>query len=300
MSNIGRRSGFGTLLVGACLLLLALVAPQAEAKSAKLDAQLVGNAVAKGSKVTAPVLLSSSTAKKLKVDSALATLTMKRSAQLNAPAPSGTGTYQIGAETLRSGDNLTGKAKLKGSRAAIIPTLAGSKLSVKSRESAYSVDELTNLVVTLFGQLNSLTIRVDALEDDFQLQLDALRAELEALKAQNASLTGQINSILAQLGTLQTTVNGLQTTIAGITGQLGTLTTQLNGLQTQITTLAGQLTGLQTDLDALEALVGGVNVANLQTTVNGLVTQVGTLQTTVNGLVTDVGILCGIPIVNPC
>ena len=280
MSLISRRSSLGLFAIAAFVAMFVFVVPHADAKRAKLGGQLVGDAQAKGSKVTAPILLSQSTAKKLKLDSALATLKTKRSTQLSAPNPTGTGTVKIGADTLRSGDELAGKAKVKGNREAVIPKVAGSKLSVKDRESAFSVDELTAALVALYSQVNALTVRVNDLEDALQSQIDALRAELEALKAENASLAGQINSILTQLTSLESALGTLETTVTGLVGDLADVDTALTGLQNQLTTLAGEL-------DALEAIVGplGVDVDTLQT-------QVGTLQGQVTGLLADVSLLC--------
>ena len=116
------------VLAGA-LAVLALAAPAAEAKG-RLDGQLIGAATTSGSKVEAPILLTEKSAKQLKLRTPLATLTTKASKSLLAPNPFGEGTVQILPGTLRAGDELAGKAKLKGNAKALMPKLKAQKLEV--------------------------------------------------------------------------------------------------------------------------------------------------------------------------
>lgn len=232
---------------------LALAAPAAEAKG-KLDGQLIAAATTSGSKVTAPILLTEKSAKQLKLRSPLATLTTKASQKLQAPSPTGQGTVQIAAGTLRAGDALTGKGKLKGSKKAMMPKLKGSNLAVTGRESAYSVDELTGALVALYQQVGALGIRVTELETG----LASLRAELEALKAQNASLEGQINSILTQITNLDAALDALTTLVGGLPtqAQLDAVIQSIDDLQSQLDALGiDDIDGLQSELTDLQSQI---------------------------------------------
>ena len=262
--------------------MLALAAPAAEAKG-KLDGQLIGAATTSGSKVEAPILLTEKSAKQLKLRTPLATLTTKASKSLLAPNPMGEGTVQILPGTLRAGDELAGKAKLKGNAKALMPKLKAQKLEVTSRESRFSVDELTDALVALYGQVGALSLRVTELEAG----LASLRAELEALKAENQSLQGQINGLLSQ--------------IADLDAALDALTSVVGGLPTaaQLQAVIDSVEDLQDQLDALEALIPGLatdaDITNLQGQITTLSGQLTTLSGTVTGLQTDVSALCAAP-----
>ncbi len=242
-----------------------LAAPSAQAKSAALDGTLVANASKAGSKVEAPVLFSSQSAKKLKLNSPLATVVLKGSKAVPVPNPSGVGTVNVLPETLRSGDEIDGTGKLKGSAKKLMPKVKAGKLSVTNRESAYSVDELTAALVGLYNQVGALGLRVDALESG----LTSLRAELEALKVKNSSLEGQINNLLA--------------TITDLEGALDDLTSLVNGLPT-----AAELQAILDDLDDLQNQIDALGLD-----VGALEGQIATLQGQVSGLLTDVGLICG-------
>jgi uncharacterized phage infection (PIP) family protein YhgE len=274
-------------LLGA-LALLVFAAP-AQAKQAKLDGQLIAAAATKGSKVTAPILLTEKSAKKLKLRSPLATLTIKASRTLPAPSPTGQGTVQISPSTLRAGDALVGKAKRKGKGKALMPMLAGSKLTVTSRESRYSVEELTDALTALYGQVSALGLRVDALESG----LATLQAQLDQLRRDQQGLQDEIDSLITQITNLQ--------------GLLDDLTNVVNGLPTMADLQAAlaAITQLQADLDTLEALIPGLatdaELAAVQTALQGQITtingQLTTITGQVNGLIADVNVLCGLPIV---
>ncbi len=131
MTNTGNglRAAAGAFALAALFALLMLAAPSAQAKSAALDGTLVANASKAGSKVEAPVLFSSQSAKKLKLRSPLATLVLKGSKGVPVPNPSGAGTVNVLPETLRSGDEIDGTGKLKGSAKKLMPKVKAGKLS---------------------------------------------------------------------------------------------------------------------------------------------------------------------------
>ncbi len=225
----------------AVIALLFVAAPAAEAKQAKLDGQLIGGATTAGSKVEAPILLTEKSAKKLKLRSPLATLTTNASKTLPAPNPLGEGVVQIAPATLRAGDELLGKAKLTGSRKALMPKLKGSGLQVTGRESRFTVDELTDALVALYQQVGALGLRVDALE----VGLVQLRADLEALRAENQSLQGQINGLLADIADLEASLAALNSVVGGLP------------TAAQLQAVIDNVAALQAELDALETQVAG-------------------------------------------
>jgi prefoldin subunit 5 len=267
------------------IALLALSAPAAQAKGAKLDGQLVAAAATKGSKVTAPILLSDKTAKKLKLKSPLATLTTKKSQMLPAPNPAGEGTVQIAAGTLRAGDAMAGKVKTSGSKKALVPKLKGSKLQVTSRESRYSVDELTDALTALYAQVGALGLRVTNLE----LNVAQIRQELEEVKEQNGSLEGQIEDLLAQL-------TDLEGVVADLEDLIGTLPTAQD-LQDALDAIAD----LEDAVEAIEALLPGLatdaDITALQNSLNALDGELDSLTTDVTALQDTVDILCALPII---
>jgi prefoldin subunit 5 len=265
----------GALLAAVAIALLGATA--AEAKQAKLNGQLVAGAVTKGGKVQAPVLLSEKTAKKLKLRSPLATLTTKGSKTIPAPNPAGGGTVEVAPSTLRAGDSLTGKAKLKGSAKKLMPTIKGSKLEITDRESAYSVDELTAAIVDLYRAFGALSLRVDALETT----LVSVQQQLEELKQQNAGLAAQIDSILGDIADLEGALAALQTVVGGLP------------TQAQLQAVIDDVTSLQSSLAALQATVDGLEDADFQGQIDALETDLGTLQTQVNGVAADINFLCG-------
>jgi chaperonin cofactor prefoldin len=262
----GRVAGSSVVVLAA----IAIAAPGAMAKQASLDGQLMGDAAKRGSKVEAPVLLSQRSAKQLKLRSPLATLSFKASRSVPVPNPQGAGQVSVAPDTLRSGDRISGKGKLKGSAKKLMPIVKAGRLTVTDRESAYSVDELTAAVAALYQQVGALGLRVDALEDS----LADVIAELERLKAKDASLTGQINSLITQLTDLETALQDLTSLVGGLP------------TAAQLNQALADIAELQNALDNL----GIADVAGLQTTLNGL-------QTQINGLVADVNVLCGLPIV---
>jgi prefoldin subunit 5 len=273
----------------AALTLLAFAAPAAEAAKKKIDGQLIAAADSRGSKVEAPVLLSEKSAKRLKLDSPIATLSLKGSMQIAAPNPAGSGAVLIAPETLRAGDSVKGKGKVKGKRSALMPTVKAGKVEVTDRESAYSVDELTGALVALYNQGGVLGLRVDSIE----LALAELRAELEALKAENANLQDQIDALLAQ--------------IAGLETALDDLTDIVNGLPTEedLQGVIDEIDQLRNDLTALQALVGTLptdtDITNLQNQIDTLSSELSTLETTVGDLGDDVAFLCGmVPLPGSC
>lgn len=296
---IGLRLGRVGVPVAA-LCVLAIAAPSAAAKQAPLGGQLIGDAAKRGGKIEAPVLLSGQSAKKLGLRSPLATLSLKASKKVPAPNPTGSGKVTVGAETLRSGDRIDGKGKLKGSAKKLMPVVRGSGIEVVERESAYSLDELTAALVALFQRVGALELRVNDLETSLNSQIADLRAEIERLKAKDASLEGQINSVLTQLTTLQTQLQDTIDDLAALTSTVGGLPTDadLLVLQGQINTLSSNLTSglanLQTQVNALPtnaqmttAITNAINTLDAD-----LQGQINTLNTTVSGLATDVGLLC--------
>ncbi len=253
------------LLAAAAIALFGAAA--AEAKQTKLDGRLVAGAVTKGSKVSAPVLLSEKTAKKLKLRSPLATLTTKGSKTIPAPNPAGSGTIEVAPSTMRSGDALTGRAKLKGSAKKLMPKIKGKRLEITDRESAYSVDELTAAVVALYQQVGALGLRVDTLETSF----DELRAELEQLKAQNAALAAQIDAQMAQMAALETALDDLTSIVDGLP------------TQADLDAVIADIADLQADLAALDDLVTDPTTG-LQAQLDGLDSELTTIQGDVAGL----------------
>jgi uncharacterized protein YoxC len=268
MASVRTRRALGSSVT--VLAVFAIAAPGAMAKQAALDGQLIGDASKAGSKVVAPVLLTGQSAKKLKLRSPLATLSMKASKGVPVPNPTGAGIVTVTPDTLRSGDEIDGKGKLKGSSKKLMPIVKAGSLNVTDRESAYSVDELTAAVVGLFSRVGALELKVADLES----AISGIRAELEELKRQNSGLSGQINSILGQLNSLTT--------------QLNSLTSLVNGLPSAaaLNQALADIAALQADLNALEAVVNDPT-----TGLAALQTQLTTLQ----GDVTDLLALCEPP-----
>jgi chaperonin cofactor prefoldin len=234
----------------AVLAVLAIAAPGALAKQATLSGQLIGDAAKRGSKVEAPVLLSEKSAKQLKLRSPLATLSFKASRSVPVPNPQGAGHVSVAPDTLRSGDRISGKGKLKGSAKKLMPIVKAGSLTVTDRESAYSVDELTAAVADLYQQVGALGLRVDALEDS----LADVIAELERLKAQDASLAGQINTLITRLTNLETALEDLTGLVGGLptAAQLQAVIDDIADLQAELAGLGiGDVAGLQGALDTL-------------------------------------------------
>ena len=275
------------IVMAMSLAVFCLAAPLAQAKSAKLDGQLIAAATTKGSKVEAPILLTEKSAKKLKLRSPIATLLTKASKSVPAPNPTGSGTVQIAPGTLRAGDELAGKAKLKGKRKALMPKLKGKKLQVTARESRFSVEELTNALVALYEQVGALGLRVGALETG----LADLRAEVEALKAKDASLQGQLDSLLAQITSLETALDALTSVVGGLP------------TAAELQAVIDSIAALQGELDALEAAVDllptDADITDLQNQIDTIDGQLTTLQSDVNGLLADVAVLCTLPVTCP-
>ena len=215
----------------------AVFAPAAEAKKGKLEGQIIGDAVEKKNKVEAPVLLSSKSAKKLKLRSPMALLVTKGAKKLKAPDPQGGGKIVVTADTLRAGDTVKGKAKTKGSTKKPMPKLKAKRMKIAERSSAYSVDELTAAVVALYQ-------RVALLEGS----LGDVIIELEQIKQQNTSLTEQVNSLLTQLTSLQSTLDSLPTA-----AQLQQALTEIAGLKDDLAALGVDVDGLEGQLNALAA-----------------------------------------------
>jgi predicted nucleic acid-binding Zn-ribbon protein len=259
------RSAAGTMVCMALFAVLGLVAPTAQAAKPKLDGQLIAPLATKGNKIEAPVLLTSKSAKSLGVGKALATVTTKASKKLKAPNPYGKGQIEVAAETLRPGDRLKGRGKLKGKADKLMPKVKGTKLKIASRESRFSNDELADAIIALANQLNALSLRVDQLEATLLAELaalkaqldglpdiDALLAQIEALEASLNSLTGRVDGLetdldgaLDDIATLQSQVTTLQSTVGSLQSSVGTLQTQMATVQGQILTIQGQITTIQ-------------------------------------------------------
>lgn len=285
----GRRPLNGRISLGlaASAVAMLLIPAAAEARKAPLDAQLLAPPQVKGKKVTAPVLVSQRTAKKLKLGSPVAVFVTKSAKKLRAPNPLGPGRVQIRARTLRAGDELRGRAKLKGKPDKLLPKVKGMNFKVKSRESAFSVDELTAAVVALAGQLNALSLRMDELEKSMLSELAKLRAELEALALKFPELQAQIDEILAKLDALESGLADLQTQIDALTGTVTGLESDMAAVQTTISGLQGDVASLQTDLATLEGTVG-----TLSTDLDKVESDLATLDTRVTALESDVAALC--------
>lgn len=251
MDLTGQDAGFRRCVlacgVAASLAIAAFAAPAAEAKKAKLDGQLVAPAISKGKKVEASVLLSQKSAKKLKLGSPIATLVLKAKKSLKAPSPSGKGKVEISPDSLRSGDQVKGRGKLKGKQGKkLVPKVKAKKLKVKSRESRYSVDELTDALIGLFGNVNALSKRLDDLTTSVKSSLADLQAQIDELKEDNQNLQVQLDAITAQLP-------ALETRLAALEAELAALSTQVDGLDSAVSQLGVQVATLETQVANLEA-----------------------------------------------
>lgn len=250
MELTGQDTGFRPCVlvcgVAASLAIAGFAAPAAEAKKAKLDGQLIAPAISKGKKVEASVLLSKKSAKKLKLGSPIATLVLKGNKTLKAPSPTGNGKVGITADSLRSGDQVKGRAKMNGKqRKKLMPKLKAQKVNVKSRESRYSVDELTDALVGLFGNVNVLSKRLGELTTSVNASIADLQAQIDELKEGNLNLQAQLDAITAQLA-------ALETGLAALESELNNLSIDdIDGLQAELTALETDITALEGDVASL-------------------------------------------------
>lgn len=220
-------------VLAALALCAALLAPAAsEARIATLDGQLLTPPKAKGGKVQAPVLLSETSLRRFDLETAVATLVVRRSAKLSAPSPNGGKRIEIDAEDMRSGDTVRGRAKVPSGEDPL-PKLKVRKLRVRKRESGYSVDELADAILKLATDLDALSARVDELSDqltDLDGTVDQLNETLTSLQSQVSSLQSQLSTLQGQLNSLNTTVGSLQTTVNSLDSQLDTLQGTVDGI----------------------------------------------------------------------
>lgn len=246
----GVRSRPGMLAAGvaAALTVGVLAVPAAEARKTKLDGQLIAPAISKGKRVKAAVLLSQKSARKLKLDTPLATLVVRASKTIKAPNPAGKGKVKIPADSLRPGDHVKGRGKAKGKR-KLIPKVRAKRLKVKSRESRYSVDELTDALLFLFGQLYALSNRFDEFSASVQATLADLQAQIDVLKDQD--LQAQIDAMLARLAALEAGLAALEADVAALSTQVGDLENAVTQLQADVATLESEVDALEADVNAL-------------------------------------------------
>src|SRR5437764_5733122 len=101
-----------------CALAAGLLVPgAAEAKTSKLQGQIVGSAYAAGSKAAVPVLLKSASARKARLRTPLALLLVPSSSKVRAAGRS------VKPMALRTGDVFTAKATVTGTaRRAVYPS----------------------------------------------------------------------------------------------------------------------------------------------------------------------------------
>ena len=123
-------------------LALCLVLPMgAQAKAKTLDGHVIAPPSVSKSKVTVPVLLTTSSERRLRLRKAVVRVVIPRKTRLTAPAPFGNAKVKIPASSLRAGDQLKGavsisRKQLKRLRKRAVPTLKVKRPRVPTRASA--------------------------------------------------------------------------------------------------------------------------------------------------------------------
>jgi len=299
LTRRAKRFSIPTLVA---LLVIVAIAPTAGA--ATLQGQVVGAAYPDGSRVSVPVLLADKSVKAGRLKTSLVRLSLSASARVAAaggPVP---------VTKLRVGDAFKVRSAIsKSARTATYPKLRSTRLKLTKRGSTPSVAELAEQLEELTKYVHGFASYTDAQLTDLRSQLASLRADLGTLSALVAAVQASIpglpadpantlTMLIAQVSSLQTQLNDLTSQLTGATSEITSLASQLTGFS------ASDLAGALTDISQLQTLLGGVNVATLNTqlatllgNIGGtnasvLTGQLGTLQTTLGTATSQLSFLC--------
>lgn len=286
----------------AALVLLIGVAPAAGA--AVLQGQVVGPAYGERARISVPVLLTDKSAQAGKLKTSLVRLSLSSSAL--AAATGG----PVPVAKLRIGDMFKVRAVIpKSATNAAYPELKSDRLKLTQRGSTPSAAELAEQIVELRAQIRSLASYTDAQLADVRSQLAGLRGDLGTLSALVAAVQASIPGLPADpsatLTTLLSQVSALEIQLNSLTSQLTDATSEMAAIASKLTGIeAGDLAGALTNITQLQTLLGGINVANLNTQLATLLTNIGgtnasgltsqlvTLQTTLGAATSKLTFLC--------
>jgi uncharacterized protein YoxC len=266
---------------------VAISAPSAQAKTTRIDGQVIAPPGAKGKRTSVPLLLTERSERRLKLRKGIVRVVLAPRARLSAPGPGGRGSVKLTPSALQAGDRVRAVAKLsrkqvKRLRKQTVPAFAVRRVSVVARASSLSNDDLARMVAELDARLTALSRRVDGLAASNAAQMAALRGALDSLTARTgvlesgfagfgssldslltrielleglvdpellAALSDDVDSLLGRADALEGVTGGLTTSLGGLTGTVG-------GLQTSLTTTQGQLGPLLTTVGDLSDRVG--------------------------------------------
>jgi hypothetical protein len=245
------------------------------AGAATLKGQVIGAPYPDGARTAVPVLLQSAIAKKAKLATPFALLSLTRTSK--AAAAGGA----VALDRLRIGDGFTVKGTVpKSARKSTYPKLKASGLRLTKRGSTRSAAELADQLDQLTSYVSALGTYTVGQVVDLRSQLAGLRADLSTLSALVRAIQASIPGLPADptntLTTLITQVSTLQSQLTTLTTQLTTATTDIAGLAAKLTGISpGDLAAALTQVSQLQALVGGVNVPALNTQLATLLTNIG-------------------------
>lgn len=275
------------LVVSLCALLAILLAAPGTALAAKkrkpkpvmrtLTGQVVGTPLPAGTRNAVPVLLHARSARRAKLRSPLALVRVPRNARVLVP-----GRKRVGLSALRVGDAFRVRLAVpRAARRAVYPALnaRAAAFRITRRGTAASPAELQEQLWALSGYVQALTGYVLAQFADLRGQVAGLRGDLGTLQrgldqlrarvdALPAGLESQIMALIARADTLDTQMQTVTTQLATVTGDLSTVAQKLTGIS------PGDLAGALSDVATLQALVAGIDVAALSTSVTNLTSAV--------------------------
>lgn len=261
-------------------------AAAAPAKPLPLSATVLAAPTVSKGKVTIPVLLEQRSERR--VGASVVRLLFKSRAKLAIPGPNGRTRTKVPAASIRTGDWLRGKARLgqrarsrkrgsRNGRNTATPSLTALRFAIIRRESTYSLDELTQLVLGLARTVAELSERLDRLTADTRASISRLLAEIGDLKSRVDQLEtglGDLRGALEALDSALTArIDGLADDVTGLRSDLEALQTQVASLTTRLTSLEGAVEGLEDDLGAL-----GSQVSALSGSMGALASRVDTLE----------------------
>ena len=284
------RSFVRTALVA--LVTTGLLVPAAGA--ATLKGQVIGASYPDGARTAVPVLLQAAVAKKAKLATPFALLSLTKVSKATATGGA------VSLDRLRIGDAFTVKGTVtKAARKSAYPKLKASGLRLTKRGSTRSAAELSDQIDQLTTYVQALGTYTVGQVTDLRSQLAGLRADLSTLsalvKAIQASIPGLPADPANTLTTLITQVSTLQSQLTSLTGQLTTATSDISALAAKLAGInPGDLTAALANIGQLQALVGGINVPGLNTQLATLLgniggTNAGTLTGQIGSLQTALG-----------
>jgi uncharacterized protein YoxC len=292
---------------------VAIAAPSAQAATTRVDGQVIAPPGAKGKRASVPLLLTERSERRLKLRKGIVRVLLPPRARLSAPGPGGHGSVKLAPSALQAGDRVRAVAKLSRKqvmrlRKRSVPAFAVRRVSVVTRASALSTDDLARMVAELDARLTALSQRVEGLAAHNTPGMAAWRNDLDGLAARTSALEssfgelgtslgsllaridllegvvdpvlmgglrGDVDSLLGRTGSLEGVTGGLSSSLGGLTGTVG-------GLTSSLSTVQGQLNPLLTTVDDLSGRLDTADSTLAQ--VPGLLTQIDGIEADLNGL----------------